>query len=175
MSVSVLGAAPISIAHHLLSSVKVLGPYLYQSVIFLSVQFELGPHLYRSIIHLVNSFWVFELRPHLYRSVICLVSFSSVRVRTAPILIGHSFVLSVWVWVFWVAPISIGHLPINLCLVWVFRTASISIGHSSYQFEFSLSFWDSTYINRSFILSVQFEFSGLYLYRSVIVYVSLSF
>ena len=128
-----------------------LGSHLYRSVIFLSiyVQFELGPHLYRSVI--VISVRVRILRSHLYWSVIHLVN--SVCVRAALISIIHHQVSSVWV--FRAAPISIGHLPISLCLVWVFGTTPISISHSPcLQFEF----WDRTYIDWSFFLSVQFKF-----------------
>ena len=111
----------------------------------LSLRF-LGPHLYRSTIFL--SVWVqFELGPHLYQSVIHLVSS-----------------------VFGVAPISIDHLLVNLCSVWV-GTAPISIGHSSCQFEFS---GPHLYLSTIFLLAcVQFEL-GPYLYRSIIVHVSLS-
>ena len=47
-----------------------------------------------------------------------------------------------------------------------FGTAPISIGHLSCQFEFNLSFWGRTYIDRSF--PCQFEFLGQYLYWSII-------
>ena len=124
-------------------------------------EFEfLWPYLYRSTIFL-SVCVQFELGSYLYLSII---------------------VLSVWVWVFWAGPISIDHLPVNLCLVLVFGTTPISIGYSSCQF----SFWDCIYIDRSFILSIQFprphlywsvismsvQFLGLYLYWSVIHLVS---
>ena len=55
------GAAPISIDHLIVTSIKLSGLHQYQSVIFLSicVQFELRPHLYWSVIHChVSSVWV---------------------------------------------------------------------------------------------------------------------
>ena len=87
------------------------------------------------------------------------------RVRIAPLLIGHyhvssvsswdrtyidrSFVLSIWFQ--FLGP----HLYQSTILlsVWVrVRVAPISIDHLSCQLEFSLSFWDRTFIDRSFTL-----------------------
>ena len=88
------------------------GPHLYQSAIFLSVQF-LGPHLYRSVIHRVSL-----SRGRTYIDRPSSYQFSSSRDRT---YIDRSFVVSVS----GAAPISIGRLPISS----VSRTAPISIGH----------------------------------------------
>ena len=110
------------------------------------------------------------------------VSLCLVQVGTAPISIGHLPISLYSVWV-GTASISISHLPISLCSVWVgtspisighrlvnlsldFEVAPISIGHlsiNSVQFEF----WGRTYIDLSFILSVQLEL-GPHLYQSVI-------
>ena len=49
-------------------------------------------------------------------------------------------------------------------LVWVFGVSPVSIGH--FPISFSLSCWNRTYIDRSFIVSVWV--SGLHLYRSTI-------
>ena len=120
-----------------------------------SCQFEFsGPHLYRSIIVLLVWVWVFGL--HLYWSTIFL---------------------SIWVQFEFLRP----HLYWSLIIlaVWVFRTTLISISHC----YVSLSFWDHTFIDLSFLcqfelglypyqlvifLSVWVSFLGLHLYRSTI-------
>ena len=58
--------------------------------------------------------------------------------------------------------------------IWVFGIVPISIDHSSYFISSAWVFWDRTYIDHSFVLSVgvQFEFLGPHLYQSVIHLVS---
>ena len=132
-----------------------------------------------SIVHLISSVSVFRTAPisigHL------LISLCSVWVGIAPISIDHFIVMLVWVRV---TPISISHLSISLCSVWV-ETTHIWIGHLYCQFEFSLTFWGCTCIDRpsscqfeffeTAPISInhsscqyEFEFSGPHLYQSII-------
>ena len=110
--------------------------------------FETAPILIdRCLVSLNLSF----LGSHLYRSAIfLLVSVQFEFFRTAPILIGH--------------------LLVSLCFVWVLGLHLYrSVIHLV---SISLSFWDHTHIDRSFIalsVWVQFEYLGSHLYRSVIV------
>ena len=120
-------------------------PYLYQSVIFLSVcvQFE------------------FETAPILIDHF--HISLCSVWVGITPISIGHrlvSFSFSFWdrTYIKWSSSYQfvfslswdrtyIDRLFIFLLVQLEFGTSPISIGHLSCQFVFSLS-WDRTYIDR---------------------------
>ena len=142
------------------------GSHLYESVIhFVSLVFRTAPiSIGHCLVRLCLDFWgrtyinqsfilsIQLSRPHLYQSVIvlsvCVWIFGA-----TPILIDHFHVSSV----FGAASTSIGHLPINLCSV-RFGIVPIPIGHSSCQF----SFQHRTYIDQSFILSVQFSRSHLY-------------
>ena len=153
-----------------------LGPYLYRSIIVLSVSvFGTAPI---SIDHcLINSGLSFRDHTYINRSSSYQFVFSS---SLGPHLYRSITVLSVWVSVFEtthistdhlpislysirvrVALISINHLPVNLCSVRV-GTAPISICHSSCHF----SFWDRTHIDQS--SSCQFQFLGSHICRSAI-------
>ena len=92
------------------------------------------------------------------------ISLCSVRVGTTPISIGHCLASSVWV--FRIVPISINHLHVNSMSVWVFRVTPISIGHLPISLCLVQVFWDRTYIDRSF--PCQLEFLRPRLCRSVI-------
>ena len=191
VSVWAFGVAPILIDHLPISLCLVWvfrdRTYIDRSFI-LSVQLE-----FRDCTYIDKSF-ILSLGPHLYRSIIHLIS--SVRIGTAPILIGHFHEISI----LGVAPISIGHLPVSLSLSFRVEDYTYIDRSFSCQFEFRdwtyidrllilscqfcLSFgtapisighlpanlvWvfeDRTYIDRSF--SCQFEFSRLYLYRLTI-------
>jgi len=142
--------APISIGHLPISLVRLrfLGPHLYWSIIYLSYPFEfefLGPHIYRSAIFLSVCIQFEFLGPHLYQSIIDLVNL--VRVL-GPHLYWSVIILSIWVWVFGIKPISIGHSSCH------------------YQFDFL-----RPHLYRSIIfhVSMRLSFSGLHLYRSIIV------
>ena len=138
--------APISICYLHVSSVWVLRLHLYQSVIFLSVQFSLSfrerTYIYRSFIlswqfclsfeaapisigHLLISSVQFEFsEPHLYRSVI-----HHVLSIVLEFLGLHLYRLVICL--------------ISLSSVWVSRTAPISIGHSSCQLSWVLFGFES--------------------------------
>ena len=160
------GIAPISINHLLISLSLSFRDRTYidrsspcQSKLSLSFFFWTAPisigHSFSMLVWVqlkflfhvnLSSVWVFQDRTYIDQSFICLVNSVWVRAapisidhfpislsfETAPILIGHSFFLSVWVEFFGVTPVSINHRLVIL----------------------SLSFWDHTYIDRSFILSV---------------------
>ena len=89
-----VGVAPISIDHLLVMLVQFLGPHLYRSVIILSVRVcVLGLHLYWSVIILSVWVWVEATLISIDHLHIILCSFWVF--GTTPILIGHSFVLSI--------------------------------------------------------------------------------
>ena len=79
----------------------------------------------------------------------------SVWVGTAPISIGHSFILLVYI--FGTATILTGHSFVHFSSVWV-KAAPISIDHLPIIVLFSLS-RDRTYIDWSFICQFQFNLS----------------
>ena len=149
--------------------VQFLRSHLYQSVIFLSVQFESGSHLYRSVISLSCQF-VFP-GPHLYQSAIFLsVQFESGLhlyqsvIRRASLSWGRTYIdrpysyhFSCLVWV-GTAPISIGHCLVGLS--WDLFTSELRL-HSWVLFDF--------WVTISTCFDVQGHFSAAVSFRVIVL------
>ena len=167
----VFGVTPISINHSF---------YLYQFEFWV-----LGLHLYWLVIHLFSFSLSFWGRTYIDQPFFCQFVFSLSWDRT---YIDWSLSMLVWVQFEFLGQHlyqSVIH-PVNLVQlefwdytytnrsssmsvwVWVFETTPISVGHLSCQFEFSLGFWNCTYIDWSFILLV-------WVFRTTTISISHSF